>query len=194
MAFTIAFGAGSGALHAVAGPDHVLSLGSVVLGQPRASWRIGLSWGVGHAFGTLLLALPLLLLSSFVHLPSFAELGERLAGVALIGTAAWSWFSLRKSAVEQASSSRKPFWVGWIHGMSGAGSLVLVLPVLVAGSTSLALVFLAAFAIGSTVGMTGLTWAIAEVGRKLSRSLIHRVQLLLLTGSVCVGSIWLLGA
>jgi hypothetical protein len=69
MTSTVLFGASSGALHAVTGPDHVLSLGPIVLGSRRSPWRVGLCWGLGHAVGTLLLSLPFLWLSHAVQLP-----------------------------------------------------------------------------------------------------------------------------
>jgi hypothetical protein len=40
------YGASSGALHAVTGPDHLLALGPVVLKRPNRSFAVGLSWGV----------------------------------------------------------------------------------------------------------------------------------------------------
>src|SRR5690606_31481365 len=92
MTSAVLLGASSGALHAVTGPDHVLSLGPLMLGRPPAPWRIGLSWGAGHALGTLLLALPVVWFTQSVHLPWLAALGDRLAGLALIATAAWSFF------------------------------------------------------------------------------------------------------
>lgn len=52
--------AGFGALHAVSGPDHLLSLAPLSIGQGRRAWRIGLAWGLGHAAGTALAAAALL--------------------------------------------------------------------------------------------------------------------------------------
>src|SRR5688572_19882009 len=85
------FGAGSGALHAVTGPDHVLSLGPLVLAPRRSPWRIGATWGAGHAVGTLLLALPVLWFAEALYLPALASFGDRLAALALLATAAWSY-------------------------------------------------------------------------------------------------------
>jgi nickel/cobalt transporter (NicO) family protein len=191
MGITLVLGASSGALHAVTAPDHVLSLGPVALGDPRRSWRIGVTWGLGHAAGTLLLALPVLLLSSFMHVQAFAAWGDRLAGAVLIATATWSWLSLRKRVLAADAKSRNPFWVGLIHGVSGAGSLLLVLPAIVSGSTQGALFFLAAFAAGSTLAMAALTWTIAKLGSQLDAGWVCRVQVVLLCASVGLGGYWL---
>lgn len=194
MTMAVLFGAGSGALHAVTGPDHVLSLGPVALGQPRSSWRIGLEWGVGHALGTLLLAVPLLLLATSLHLPRIAAWGDRLAGAALIGTAAWSWFNLRRRAHAALEGSQRPLFMGLIHGVCGAGTLVLVLPVLISSSLPRGLSFLAAFAIGSTVSMAALTWAISKLGGKLQHRSIARIQPAIALASIGLGTAWLIGA
>lgn len=193
MAIALLYGAGSGALHAVTGPDHVLSLGPVALRHPRASFRIGLSWGVGHAIGTLVLALPLLVLSNLVHLPTLATWGQRGAGAALLMAAAWSFWSARKRGLEPSADSRSgtPLIVGLFHGLTGAGSFVLVLPVLVSGSLERTLLFLAAFSIGSALAMALLTASIAKLGAKLEQRVITRFQTAMMATAAVLGSYWL---
>lgn len=194
MTVAMLYGAGSGALHAVTGPDHVLCLSPAALQRPKASWRIGLVWGVGHALGTLALAVPLLVLAHAVHVPSLAAWGERLAGAALLATAVLSLRTLRTARADTAHAPLKsPLWVGLVHGLTGAGSLVLVLPMIVTGSVDRALLFLAAFAIGSTLAMAALTSAIAKVGRALDPRTIERAQLGLAVGAALLGTYWLLG-
>jgi hypothetical protein len=191
MAVALLLGAGSGALHAVTGPDHVLSLGPVALSHPRA-WRVGLVWGMGHALGTMVLAAPVLLVTHLVHLPGLASMGDRLAGAALLATAGWSWWSMRRRAMG-AADGRRPFLVGLVHGATGAGSLLLVLPVLVAGSGPASAAFLAAFSVGSTVAMAGLTAAIARVGARLEGRVVARAQRAMVGLSVGLGAFWLAG-
>jgi nickel/cobalt exporter len=192
MAATLLYGASSGALHAVTGPDHVLSLGPVALLHPRHSWRIGLRWGAGHALGTLLLALPVLWLSHYAHLPQMAAWGNRLAGLALMLTAVWSLRAQSVSSAHAVADARNPWIVGLVHGASGAGALMLMLPVLVSGSLERTLAFLIAFAFGSTLAMAVLTSAIAQLGQKLETSVIARSRKLLFAASFSLGLFWLL--
>lgn len=198
MTMTILFGAGSGALHAVTGPDHLLSLGPTALGSREGSLRVGLAWGLGHAVGSLLLAVPLLFLASLVELPGLAQLGQRLAGLTLLATAVWSWWSMRRpasssepSSAPSASRQRGPLLVGLVHGVTGAGALVLLLPVFMSGDTRASLQFLAAFAIGSTLAMGALTSAIGAFGKRLEARMIASIQRVLLSGSVLLGGSWL---
>jgi nickel/cobalt transporter (NicO) family protein len=191
MTVAILSGASAGALHAVTGPDHLLSLGPAALRAPTIAGRIGLSWGGGHALGTLLLSLPLLALAQMVHISWFAAFGGRLAGLALIAVAAWSWRSLRHAGHSQGDT-RSPFWVGLVHGVTGAGALLLVLPAALSGDGWRALLYLAAFALGSTVAMALLTHAIGRVGHLLDQKRLRTLQQTLLFGAVALGSSWLL--
>jgi hypothetical protein len=194
MAVAMLYGAGSGALHAVTGPDHVLCLSPAALERSKAPWRIGLSWGVGHALGTLALAVPLIALAHVVHAPSLAAWGERLAGAALLATAVVSLRTLRSAhGPAKQTSLASPLRVGLVHGLTGAGSLVLVLPVIVTGSLERALLFLGAFALGSTLAMAALTSAIARLGSKLSTHHIAGAQRTLAWGAIALGTYWLAG-
>jgi hypothetical protein len=81
--------------------------------------------------------------------------------------------------------------MGLVHGLTGAGSLVLVLPVIVTGSIDRALLFLVAFAAGSTLAMAALTSAIARLGRALSARGVERAQFGLALGAGALGIHWL---
>jgi hypothetical protein len=192
MTLAILSGASSGALHAVTGPDHLLSLGPAALRAPTFAGRIGLLWGAGHALGTLVLSLPLLLLAQLTHVSWLASVGDRLAGAALIAMAAWSWSSLRRDAGYARAETRGPFWVGLLHGVTGAGALLLVLPAALSGDVARALLYLAAFAVGSTLAMALLTRTVGRVGHLLDRKHLRTLQRALLCGAVALGSSWLL--
>jgi nickel/cobalt transporter (NicO) family protein len=203
MTGAVLFGASSGALHAVTGPDHVLSLGPLVLDTRRPPWRIGLSWGVGHALGTLLLALPVVWFAQAMHLPWLADAGDRLAGLALVVTAAWSFYQARAHALGTAGSAapagsrprrvgRNAFLVGVVHGLTGAASLMLVVPMLASGSRLTSVAFLFAFALGSTLGMALLTSLLARLGSRLEPRVLGRSRSLLCAASGALGSFWLL--
>jgi hypothetical protein len=190
MTVAILSGVSSGALHAVTGPDHLLSLGPAALQAPRRAGRIGLIWGVGHALGTLLLSLPLLVLAQLSHMNALASAGNRLSGLALLLMAAWSWQSSRRSHAANADT-RSPLWVGLAHGVTGAGALLLVLPSALTGDVWRALAYLLAFAAGSTLAMAAFTRAIGRVGHSLDARRLRHAQRALLAGAVTLGGYWL---
>jgi nickel/cobalt exporter len=180
----------------VTGPDHVLSLGPMALGSRRSPWRIGASWGIGHAAGTLLLCLPVLAFAHAVHLPLLASIGDRLAGLALLVTSAWSLYQTRGQAAAaspaQLPSPRGALPVGFVHGLTGAASLMLVVPMLATSSGLTSVAFLLAFAVGSTLGMAALTALLARLGSTLDPRTARRSRLLLCAASAAVGLFWLL--
>jgi nickel/cobalt transporter (NicO) family protein len=192
MTAAVLYGASSGVVHAVTGPDHVLSLGPVALQHCRTGFRIGALWGLGHAAGTLALALPLLLLTHAVALEALAGFGDRLAGAALLATAGWSWWSSRKPHAARAAQPRGPVAVGLVHGITGVGALVLLLPALVAKDAFAMAVFFVAFGVGSTLAMGLLTAGIARLGRALQPHSVARGQRALMACAALLGTHWLL--
>ena len=171
----------------------MLSLGPAALRAPLQAGRIGLMWGVGHALGTLLLSLPLLVLAQLSHAVALADLGNRLSGAALLMMAAWSFRGLRRADSDSGSAeTRSPLWVGLVHGVTGAGALLLVLPSALGGDVKRALVYLVAFAIGSTLSMAVFTRALGRLGHALNPARLRRAQLGLLGSAVALGSFWLL--
>ena len=121
-----------------------------------------------------------------------ATFGDRLSAVALIVMGAWSLFTLARSGGSGgAHDGRQPLIIGLVHGIGGAGSLMLFMPVLVSGSLEKTMLFLLAFAAGSTLAMAALTSALARLGTKLARSTLPRAQRALSALSIAVGSIWL---
>jgi nickel/cobalt exporter len=177
----VLYGASSGALHAVSGPDHVLSLGPVAIAHGRGSWRIGLAWGTGHALGTLLLSVPLLCLSQLSHAGWLARHGDRLSALALLVTALVSLTAAwrKQPAAGEQQVGRSAVFIGFVHGATGAGSLLLLLPVLGTGSLAHGLLYLAAFSVGSTLAMAGLTALIARAGQRLERATVGKLRTLM---------------
>ena len=174
----VLYGAGSGALHAVSGPDHVLSLGPVAITHGRGSWRIGMAWGSGHALGTLLLSVPLLCLAQLSHAHWLSSYGDRVSALALLATALFSLLASRRSEPAQTTerAGRSAVFIGFVHGATGAGSLLLFLPVLGTGSLAHSLLYLFAFAVGSTLAMAALTALIARAGQKLQAASLSRLR------------------
>lgn len=191
MTAALLYGATSGALHAVSGPDHVLSLSPAALREPKGAFRVGLVWGVGHALGSVLLALPLIALAAHVHLQALSVLGQRLAGAVLLITAAVSYRALQRRGSESAERPRHPLWVGLVHGATGASALLLLLPAVFAGSPVETGLYLLAFSVGSTLAMAALTATIGRVGSRFDRSITERVQRALLCVSALLGVFWL---
>jgi hypothetical protein len=124
----------------------------------------------------LLLSPPLFFVARLVDLESLAHFGDRLSVMAL---GAWSFWSLRRAACPGAGAARhgrNPLLIGLVHDIGGAGSLMLFLPALVAGSTAQSALFLLPFAFGSTLAMSALTSTVARVGGRLARAALPSAE------------------
>lgn len=196
MTTAVLYGVSAGALHAVTGPNHVLSLGPIAVRASRA-WQVGLRWGFGHGVGTLLLAIPLLVSAQALDLGALAVYGERIAGIALLVMAVSSARQLLLKAAAPTSTSTdrsRTFTVGFVHGVSGGASLLLALPILLVSSVSASAAYLVAFAVGSTIAMAALTASLAKWGAALSSTTHQRLQWSLVAMSVGLGLAWLFSA
>jgi hypothetical protein len=188
-------GLGSGALHALAGPDHLLSLVPLSVGRRRGAWRVGLLWGLGHAAGTLAAAVVLLLALSAAHLEVVGIWAERLAGSALVAMGVANVVALRRARAEAGAAPpavrAAVFGVGLVHGLTGAVALLLLLPAASAPGLHQAL-YLGGFSAGSTAAMAALTAGIASLSRsgRLTSTLWRRIPAVASVASIAVGLAW----
>jgi len=193
-------GLGSGALHALSGPDHLVSLTPLSVGRPRG-WTIGLLWGAGHGVGTLLLGGLLLLAAHELPLASVATWAERIAGVALLGLGLQGLRSslrgLGAAAGAPPAGAGRLAWravvtIGFIHGATGAAGLLLLLPAAVTGTPAEQALFLAGFTVGSTLAMAALTEGLATASRRPAASrLVRHAPPVASVASIALGVVWI---
>jgi nickel/cobalt exporter len=196
-------GLGSGALHAVSGPDHLLSLAPMSLGLRRRAWRVGLLWGLGHALGTVVCAAAVLAVASMFELELLSTWGDRLAGAALfvmgvVGLRRWHALRSPLVAAARASKNTVSSWevlsIGLLHGVSGAAAVLLLLPAALAHSVLWKALYLGGFALGSTLAMAALTAALAASARALPKpeSFLRHVPAVASFGSMFLGGWWVM--
>lgn len=195
-------GLGSGALHAVSGPDHLLSLAPLSLGIRRRAWRVGLLWGLGHALGTLLCVAAVVLVAAALDLDVLRTWGERIAGGALLMTGVVGlrrWLAHRTPGKGAAASTggAAGTWsvlsIGFIHGLTGAAAVLLLLPAAVSGSPVWQALYLGGFVLGSTLAMAALTAALSAGSSAMPKpeALLRHVPAVASFGSVMLGGWWM---
>lgn len=173
MVLELVAGSGLGSLlgaRHVLEPDHLAAVSTLVTGErsARAAW-LGACWGLGHTF-TLFAAGAVLVLVS-TEMPPSASYSFDI-GVAVVMIA----FGLRAThqgvvgrrfpamprgeAIDDRSAmwllARPPLVVGAIHGLAGSGALT-ALVIASFPSTAARLAYLAAFGLGSILGMAALS-------------------------------------
>jgi ABC-type nickel/cobalt efflux system permease component RcnA len=78
--------------HVVTGPDHLAAITPLAIDTRKTSWVIGLSWGVGHTVGMLLIGLLFILFKEFLPVESISRHSDTVIGVLLIGIGGWALF------------------------------------------------------------------------------------------------------
>jgi ABC-type nickel/cobalt efflux system permease component RcnA len=80
----------AGAIHVLAGADHLAAVAPLAAAGRRQGWRAGLRWGMGHAGGVTIVALVAFGLREVVPLENISSWSERVVGVTLIGIGVWA--------------------------------------------------------------------------------------------------------
>lgn len=206
-----------GAAHSFA-PDHLAAIGVFVSRRPQ--WRralaIGARWGVGHSLVVLLVG-GALVLTGWRFPETLAPWVERIVGVTLVavgigalvralrmhahrhehdGVAHWHLHSHRRSEAHD-HVHRAALGMGMLHGLAGTGALVIALPLAAAESMPLALGYLLAFGIGTTLAMAAFGvvagWVVRGAGRP-SPALVRATSSMAAAVSVVVGVWWVIAA
>jgi high-affinity nickel permease len=159
--------------------DHLAAV-STIVSQRRSIWRsaiVGVVWGIGHTTSLLVVAIAVIALHAEISpaLGQMLELGVAIMlmtlGVRLLATV------LRGGAIhvhvhdhaghthvhphvhapdapghDHGPSHRRPFLVGFVHGLAGSGALMLAVAATIA-DPALAIVYVVIFGIGSIGGM-----------------------------------------
>lgn len=197
----------AGVLHVLSGPDHLAAVLPFALRDRRSALKVGVTWGLGHGVGVLILAVVALVLQSTVHLESFSELAERLVGVVLVLVGAWT---IQKSGVFQrhvhshthdhgvehhvhphphgTGHHHSVLGFGLLHGFAGGGHLLSVLPTLALGRVA-ALTYLVMFLLGGLCAMATFAFFAGRVVRR--DAWVPRAVALAGAASIAVGVFWL---
>lgn len=81
-------------LHVISGPDHLAAVTPLVIETKRKAWKIGLTWGLGHLAGMLLIGVLFLLFKDLIPVDSISMYSEQLVAVVLIGVGVWAFYRI----------------------------------------------------------------------------------------------------
>lgn len=90
--YPLIFGLFAAILHVISGPDHLAAVGPIAINAKYRPWLIGMSWGVGHTVGMLLLGLLFFLFRDFIPLEFISANSEKIVGILLIAIGIWALY------------------------------------------------------------------------------------------------------
>jgi hypothetical protein len=192
-----------GCWHVVSGPDHLAAITTLATmsDDRRASTRVGLLWGLGHASGVWLVGLLLLALGSLIPLDLVGAWSERLVGLAIIAVGVWGLVRARAQLEHNRldhvhGGHGSALGIGLLHGVAGSSHLYGVLPALALGAGA-RVSYLIGFGVGSIVAMGLFAGLIALLVGRLagSRERVRRgMSVVACAVAIVIGSAWVVGA
>ena len=193
-------GLAAGVSHVITGPDHVAALAPFSVEAQRRAWSVGLRWGVGHAAGIVAVAVAFVLAADKLDLQGLASAGDYLVGGVLIAVGAWGLSHGRRAEqrFEHESHAHShvhataALSIGTLHGLVGTGATLAVLPAVGMRTIGESAVYLAGFAAGTVVSMSGLAWLLGLLAPKDELGGAYRRVFQIASGvSLALGVVWL---
>ena len=201
MIFPLFAGLFAGIVHVIAGPDHLAAVAPLAADRSGPRWRAGLSWGIGHTSGVLLIGLLLLAFRAMLPLDVISSYSERLVGAALVALGVWAALRARdvdrKAGRLHAHPARGgSFVMGTLHGLAGSSHLFGVLPAIALPAKSAAFLYLAGFGVGAVAAMSAFAAVVGAVAARADRRSSRTFRAMLYACSIsafAVGGFWLIG-
>jgi hypothetical protein len=211
----------AGFVHVLAGPDHLAAIAPYSVKSHRKGWRLGFSWGAGHAGGVVLVGLLAVALRGALPLERISGWSERLVGVALVAIGLWGIRSGLRNRVHAHphvhgqdehlhvhihapgeehdrpaahAHTHAAFAVGTLHGLAGSSHVLGVLPALAIPSGPGAVLYLTAFGLGSVAAMSAFSAVVGLLAARCDTtgSRVYQGMMgLCSVGAIVVGCFWL---
>jgi nickel/cobalt exporter len=178
----------AGATHALSGPDHLAAVLPLASEAPERGPLIGLSWGLGHGAGTVLLAVIAMGLRVQLDLDALGSGAEALIGLVLIGTGLWALRRVRRPVRDGHPGAA--LGIGTLHGVAGGAHVVVVISALALPLES-AVGWLVAFVVGAAGAMATVGWLCRQVGVRAPEDWQRRARAVAGALAVAVGVGWL---
>lgn len=218
----VAAGIIAGLIHVFSGPDHLAAIAPLAIKKQGRAWLTGLRWGAGHASGVAFVGVLSLLLRGILPVDLLSNWSDRLVGVMLIGIGAWTLRAARrihthhhehdgevhvhihahtKSEARVHKKHRRhlhthaAFGIGTLHGLSGSSHFLAIIPTLAMPTTTLAILYLGMYGMGTVLAMMLFASAIYRLtGRYAGATNAYRnVMYACASLAILVGGVWLLG-
>lgn len=213
-----------GLIHVLSGPDHLAAVAPLAVEGRARAWRTGLRWGLGHSSGVVMVGVLSLWLREVLPVNFLSSWSEHLVGIVLIGIGIWGFrraFSNHVHAHEHShdghhhlhvhihggqaahnhsesathTHTHAAFAVGTLHGVAGSSHFLGVLPALAFPTKAGAIVYLAAYGVGTVLAMLSFSSIVGLAANRFAvdGARIHRSLMLACSvTAMLVGGYWLM--
>ncbi len=93
--FPLIYGIIASIIHVVAGPDHLAAVSPLALRAKFRPWFIGMSWGIGHVAGMLLIGLIFFFFRDLIPIDFISDNSERIVGILLVVIGVWALYKTK---------------------------------------------------------------------------------------------------
>lgn len=198
-------GCAAGGLHGVTGPDHLAAVLPLSIARRwYSALSTGAIWGIGHGVGAAAVGAAAYFVRGAFNLDRVCTFMEAFVGlsIAVIGyngireAKEWTAFKTALAQTESvATGVLRTLSVGILHGASGSGHLLGVLPALAMPNWACASAYLVSFGVGTAIAMSLFTAVIGEasvqLGERLKTADIPaKMALFSSCVALIVGSLW----
>ena len=190
----------AGAIHVLAGPDHLAVLAPFSVEAGRRAWRVGLRWGIGHVAGLVGVAGLAWLLRDRFDPAILHATSAPLIGFVLVAVGVWGLLHARRphpEAGETAQASEPhvhttaALCVGALHGVVGTGGVLTVVPVLGMANGFEAGGYLLGFGAGTLAAMVAVSVLLGRVASLGQGAAYRRIFVAASGVALAVGIVWL---
>ncbi len=182
--YAIPMGLSAGIIHVVSGADHLVAMAPSSITNPKSALKNGLSWGIGHSSGIIILSILAIFIRDIIPLERFSSFAEFFVGISLliIGVIAIRNsrnFGIHSHQHEHNNGITHKHYhyhqnknlhnknahaltgLGLLHGIAGGSHLVPLIFVITIPDIQGAILYLFSYLIGSLVIMSLFTYLIS---------------------------------
>ncbi len=197
MFLTFLLGIVASATHVMTGPDHLAAVTPLAIENKKKSWLIGMSWGIGHTTGLLLIGGLFYLFREMFPVKIISEYSEVVVGIILVIIGMWAFYKLlnKNHKHREAKNVKAAVFVGILHGFAGIYHILIVLPALALPSQTEAVFYLVGFAVGTLGVMAIYAWSLGSVSERASvlnkQKFLTGFRIFGGSAAIIVGIVWI---
>ena len=212
--YAIPMGLSAGIFHVISGADHLVAMAPSSITSPRSALKNGLSWGLGHSSGIIILSILAIFVRDIIPLERFSSFAEFLVGISLLVIGVFAIRNSRKYGIHSHHHehnngiSHKHFHyhqknnihnknshaltgLGLLHGIAGGSHLVPLIFVVTIPDLQGAIFYLFSYLLGSLVIMSFFTYLISIWTLNIGKNQIKRLIAFAGGISFSVGLFWI---